>query len=1563
VIELRGDEALAVFESPSQAIRAAIDLRAACLEEEAADPTLPLHVGIGIDSGDAVPVEEGYRGSALNRAARLCSAAGAGQVLASAQTTEDAGPLEEAEYVGRVVPAKGFDDGLEAFEITADAKLAPPTEPPSGVPIELEAETPLAGRMPELRWLRGTWRQARRGRGRVVFVSGSPAMGKTRLAAEIAAVAAVDGAEIAYAGAGGTAAAAALGLLRSAGTVTRPTLLVLDDLDSTAEQIEEALSAAFDPVEAAPALVVCLLRNPDSSEQLAALVARADRRGDGHRRLEPLREDDVREIARFYAGTDLPEVPVESIARTSMGVPARVHELLGEWFQQEAARRLEAAAEWLSDERRARLGDLEFANNVIGLRLARLYAAPGPDQEAGACPYKGLAPFEQADAGLFFGRERLVGELAARTVGSGLLAVVGASGSGKSSAIAAGLLPSLQAGLLPGSARWEQTSIRPGGHPMAELATVGLADERRVLVVDQLEELFTVCADEQERAAFVAALVELAGDPERTIVVVGIRGDHYGHFGAYPDLAALLAANQVLVGPMGPEELRRAVELPARRGGVRVESSLVGSIVTEIGSEPGGLPLLSTALVELWLARSDGWIRLEDHDRLGGIHGAVARLAEGSFEQLGQHEQEHARRLFLRLATVDDEGMLARRRVALAELDLERDPVAATVVDRLTADRLLTAHEGAVEIAHEALLREWPRYQEWLAEDAQGRELREHVIRSARRWQEGEDEAELYRGARLSAAQDWAALHAPELNELERRFLAESRAQSEHELQRQRRTNRRLKALLAGVGALLVVAIGAGGVALVARSHANHEATVALGRQLGAEAVSNPQIDLSMLLAEESLRLDRSLQTEGTLLATLLREPALIGSFSVPITDRPQRVEVAPDGRTIAVVTNQQVMRVFDVRTHRQIKTIPLANFGYAYVPGTDELVAGGTGALPMLLVDARTGRVMRKLVLSRKWLTTYTNQIEPLVVSPDGRFAFLIWASLKPDGTPGPAYAERWSLARGGPSQLIPLHVDDVTAAVVTPDDRLVVASEGRISSWDAATMRHLGSSPGPAGALSSAQMNAAALSSDGSLYAYGLPNGQVWFYDVARRKTIAGLSGHTASVRSLAFSPDSRRAVSAGDDDIAIVWDSRTGAPIARLTGHSGRVANAAFSPDSKTIYTASLDGRVLQWDNAAGRGFGAAFTAGPPIGPVSGDDPYLIQAALAFAPDGRTFAAHTGGPLLSLFSTDDLRRTATISAGRGDNASATAWAGPSLLVGDAHSAIERWTLAGHPKLASRLVGLATPGIATGQARCPVCGDAPVRAIATARNGALVAAVNGYYGPVPKDNGPLPELGALAIWNGGRLVSGRALPLGTFGDAVAFAPDGSLLAVATDDGRVLVVDPSTGLIERTIRPAGGTFSLAFSPDGTLATGSHAGIVQLWNPDNGTQVGHQLLVAESPVTSIAFDPTGATFVTTGGTSGTARLWETATEQQLGADLPGGGGSSGSAAFTPDGKQLVVDFTDGAGVRWPTSVGAWEQHACAVAGRNFTREEWARFVGGRPYADICPGSSSRDVGR
>ena len=252
--------------------------------------------------------------------------------------------------------------------------------------------------------------------------------------------------------------------------------------------------------------------------------------------------------------------------------------------------------------------------------------APSRLAAQGVCPFKGLASFEPADADYFFGRERLIAELVARLVGATFLGIVGPSGSGKSSVLRAGLIPALAGGVLPGSERWRRVLIRPGERPLEELRRMFAsgakdpvaealdalaADERILLAVDQLEELFTACDRTRERAAFADVLARAAADPQgRAVVAVAVRADFYGRFAAYPALAERLGANHVLVGPMQASELRRAVELPAGRVGLRVEPELADALVDDVEGEPGALPLLSTALLELWQQRQDDTLTL-----------------------------------------------------------------------------------------------------------------------------------------------------------------------------------------------------------------------------------------------------------------------------------------------------------------------------------------------------------------------------------------------------------------------------------------------------------------------------------------------------------------------------------------------------------------------------------------------------------------------------------------------------------------------------------------------------------------------------------------------------------------------------------------------------------------------------------------------------------------------------------------------------------------------------------------------------------------------------------------
>jgi class 3 adenylate cyclase len=323
VIELRGDEALAVFDVAAQAVRAALEFQATCAEEVTTDPSSPLLVGIGIAAGDAVPVEEGFRGAALNLAARLCSTAAAGEVLLSEMIADLAGEIEGISIQERgSVELKGFPRPttyLEASPAAARSRIEP-ADPlaPRALPLELDVGLPLVGREHEMRWARGTWRQACRGVGRVVVVSGPTGIGKTRLAAEIAAHVQETGGTLRYAGAGGTAIADTLAAIDAGRTATSPTLVILDDLDAVGEQAASALAQAVDQIQRCPAMVLALVQRPDAVVSLAALVEVLDVRGDGHRLLGPLDADGVREICRIYAGEDVAE------ARSSRSPDPRV---------------------------------------------------------------------------------------------------------------------------------------------------------------------------------------------------------------------------------------------------------------------------------------------------------------------------------------------------------------------------------------------------------------------------------------------------------------------------------------------------------------------------------------------------------------------------------------------------------------------------------------------------------------------------------------------------------------------------------------------------------------------------------------------------------------------------------------------------------------------------------------------------------------------------------------------------------------------------------------------------------------------------------------------------------------------------------------------------------------------------------------------------------------------------------------------------------------------------------------------------------------------------------------
>jgi DNA-binding SARP family transcriptional activator/WD40 repeat protein len=1270
--------------------------------------------------------------------------------------------------------------------------------------------------------------------------------------------------------------------------------------------------------------------------------------------------------------------------------------------QAEALEAYQAARQTLTDELGLEPGPaLQRLENAI-LQQDPSLEPMAPEERAaaargtplGVCPFKGLAFFDRADAEYFCGRERLVADLLARLVESPLAGILGPSGVGKSSLLRAGVLPALSVGSLPGSERWRQVLLRPGTHPDAELSRVLAGEapsralgrlapgERLVIAVDQLEELFTLCGEEGERAEFAGHLAAAAGDPERrALVVVSLRADFYGRLASYPQLAAMVSASHVLVGPMDRGELARAIEQPAALAGLEVERQLVETLVADVAGEPGGLPLLSTTLLELWRSRDGRVLRNGSYRASGGVRGSVARLAEDAYKQLGEAERRIARGLLLRLASGEN-GTLARRRVPLGEL--ERITGARPVLAELTDARLLTISDGEVEVSHEALLREWPHYRVWLDEDRIGRRVHAHLTAAAGDWDEqNRDSAELYRGARLVEALDWAGQHDDQLNTLEREFIEASRFESEREAQRQRAQNRRLRGLLLGVGLLLIIAVVAGIAALVNQQSASsdaHAATAAaraaLARQLGAQAVNEPRLDRAMLLAREAINLDRSPQTEGTLLATLQRNPAVIGTFALPVALAPQ-LAVSPDGRTLAVShflinrygfsLNPHVslgdIGFYNTRT-RALERAPLPHFGGAVPPvysRDGSLLAYPTDTLPSVIAvrDAHTLSLLNRLSLNPLQTGRLTPDIAhaSILIAPDGRTVYCAYRvydlSRSFAKAPGATYLARWSLPSG--RRLSTTRIDPgavLAVRLVDAGARLLVVDSHNVSTFDASPVRRLSSAaitPAPDAVA------AAAISPDGRTIAVGSQTGQVSFVDAATGRARPGTGARSGAVTSLTYSPGGRVVASTGTDNKVIVWDPQTVRPAAVLTAPAEQVQYVAFSPDGSTLYTSSPGGVLLEWDLAGDRSFGRHFTLGkgspccrvvlPPAPP------------LALSPNGSTFAVRLGTSTVGLFSAHTLRQLASFSTGpKGSMVTALAWSPtqPVLAVAGYSGLVQLWRVGGAPRLARSLTGLsAVPGE-----------PEAIQALAFSPSGQLLAASDNTRGTTVGMLGVIlthygEHLGELAIWRTGDGKLVVPVDLGTgpgLSGALAFSRDGKLLAASRPDGSVLVLDPATGQVRHTLHPSGADeiVSLAFAPSGSLATGSQGGFVQLWNPASGDQVAGPVAVAAGPVTSIAFDPAGQRFATTGAQDGTVKLWSTSTLEQEGTAFSTEQGAATAAAFEPGGKSLLVVDNHGNAFTWPTSLAAWERRACTIAGRNLTRAEWARYLPGHPYTQVCP---------
>jgi WD40 repeat protein/energy-coupling factor transporter ATP-binding protein EcfA2 len=1219
----------------------------------------------------------------------------------------------------------------------------------------------------------------------------------------------------------------------------------------------------------------------------------------------------------------------------------RAHYSAGTLSEAAGGRKLPSLAVTLAFVRACGVDSAEWRERWISLSAEM--SPPGSGETPGESPpYVGLATFGPQDAHRFFGRERLVEKIRSSLSEHRFLAVLGASGSGKSSLLRAGLLPLVKPHPV--------ILLTPGAHPLRECAVqlaarldvtpgallaeltedprnLGLAvrqvvaKEGRtgdlVLIVDQFEEVFTLCADTAEPARFIDALVSAAREPDsRTRVVLGMRTDFYTHCARHPDLADVLQRAQILVGPMTTEELRQAIVRPAAEMDYRVEGALVSRLIADATGQAGVLPLVSHALLETWRRRRGNALTLAGYESTGGIDHAIAQTSEAVYTALSEAQQVVARQIFLRLTALGEGTEDTKRRVVRDELTGTDDD---GVLDELTRARLVTLNGDNVEIAHEALIRSWPRLRGWLQEDREGLRLHRQITEAAGAWEaESRDDGALYRGTRLAVARDWAAAKDPVMSTREREFLEAGIAAEARDQVAARRRARRLRQLVALLAVLLVIATTTTVYAVVTGRMAAGQRDIALSQKVAADAVelraANPALSAQLALA--AYRLSPTAEARSILLSTFATPYAtrLTGH-----TDRVNAVAVSSDGRLLATASRDGTTRLWRIGDpHRPEPVAVLTghreNVNAAAFSPDGRLLATAGWDHTARLWDITDPRRPRHLAALR-----HTDDVNAVAFSPDGRTL----ASASTDKT-----ARLWNVADHRLRATLIGHTAGVVGVAFSPDGRtLATAGFDRAAGlWDVTDPDH----PGPPRMLTGHTDAVAwvAFSPDGRLLATASNDSTARLWNIADG-TSTVIKGHRDVARSVAFSPDGRFLATASLDDtvrLTDVTDPRHPRLVTTFTGHTGNAVSVAFTPDGHTLATGSDDYTARLWD-----------LPGPALAV-----PTAAVYWIAFSPDGRTLAAVGEDHAARLWEVTDPGhpRLRSVLTGHGDEIWGTAFSpdGRTLATASNDRTVRLWdvTDSGRPA-----------------ARATVTGHKDnVNAVAFSPDGRTLASAS--------------------LDHTVRLVDvadrGRPRDLAAFiGDAegvnaVGFSPDGRTLATGGWDHTARlwdVTDPRRPAPLATMPGhTDGINALAFSPDGrTLATAGYDDTARLWDVTDPRRATARAVIAAHTdnVSMVAFSPDGRTLATAGSDRVT-RLWDIADVRhpQERSSLEGHSDRVSSVAFSPDGHTLATGGYDRTVLLWETDTGRLATRLCRVAHPPITTAEWDQYFPGLAYRPPCP---------